>query len=476
MQLSEILSLLAVQFNNSFVKELSELMTEEECNSRLLSKSTLAGFKRLCPKVGSSPRLSKILLSLGIPEKAVSLALSTPTIDILPRVSAELRDLLEMGDSTHFISCQASNHSMRKVEQLIPYLGEHLFLWVLGERQSESGDGFKARAILRVMYSDKDYAQPAGLYIDRPYGQSGTLLFYVSHLKEWWDNWCAQKGFSTSPILMPPVWQRDNGGGNDFQYLHGGLYSEFLYCPSAEAGYKDTLTHLSGPYDCFSALNLEVRNLHLKAYHERPWEWGVYLCSLREHLYNAQKCAFLTPPREREPRGILTSDEREQIQTLIAHFGHPTSGSFKRVTYVYEGIALSFGSQEIALIREMLYYPSLEEEGKYIELFDLSSKKVEHDLPELGLWRAVSLKDKFNLPGAAWWGNSVEVEGKSFFFTNLGRGSIQLYTSGGELFLDISRNSIKVVTDQPSLGYLKPEKIKNIRLDEPDTDDDTDED
>ena len=472
MEVSEIIALLAVQFNSPSVKKLSELLTEEECATRMLCKSTLAELKRLCPRV-SSPRLSKVLISLGLPEKAVSLALSTPTADTLPRVSAELVDLLEMGDSTHFTSCQATGNGLRQVEELIPYLGEHLFLWLLGERKSISTDGFKARALLRVMYSDKEYTQPAGLYIDRPYGQSGTLLLYLAHLKEWWDNWSLSKGFTSSPILMPPVWQRDNGGGNDFQHLHGGLYSEFLYCPSAEAGYNDTLTHQSGPYDCFSALDLEVRNLHLKAYYERPWEGGVYLCSLKEHLYNAQKCAFLPPPREKGSRGLITSEEREQIQTLISFFGYPDRNSFKRVTYVYNGISVTLRGQEIALIRQMLYYPSLEEEGEYIELYDFSSQKVEHNLPELGFWRAVRLKDRFNLPGATWWGNSIEIGGKSFFFNNLGRGSIMIYSQEGELFLDITKNSIKVVTDQPSFGYFKPEKIKNIRLDEPDTDDDT---
>jgi hypothetical protein len=455
MKLSEIISLLAVQFNNSSVKELSELMTEEECNSRLLSKSTLAGLKQLCPKVGSSPRLSKVLLSLGIPEKAVSLALSTPTIDILPRVSAELRDLLEMGDSTHFTSCQASNHSMRKVEQLIPYLGEHLFLWVLGERQSESGDGFKARALLRVMYPDKDYAQPAGLYIDRPYGQSGTLLFYVSHLKEWWDNWCTQKGFSTSPILMPPVWQRDNGGG-DFQHLYGGLYSEFLYCPSAEAGYNDTLKLGSGPYDCFSALNLEVRNLLLKAYHERPWEWGVYLCSLKDHLYNAQNCTFLAPPPEKEPRGVITSEEREKIRTLISLLGYPTRDSFKRVTEIDEGISLTFKGKEVAYSRGQLYIANVN--GDLEMVYSHEQRYVYGGCLQLGFCRGVSSTKPLEIPGATWWSCTVEIAGIEYRI--LSRVfSVNISTPQGDKFLSIEKDSLVVYQDLPELGFWRAEKL-----------------
>jgi len=108
-------------------------------------------------------------------------------------------------------------------------------------------------------------------------------------LEEWWESFCFEKGWSKLPIFFPPVWQRDNGAGNNFERLYGNRSNKGYYVPSAEYGYQDTLSAgYIGEYTFFVPLNTQ-QNLLTAAYKARTKIGGVYMSALTEVEYNPQK-------------------------------------------------------------------------------------------------------------------------------------------------------------------------------------------
>lgn len=275
--------------------ELADLTCDEWESKQLSSERVKALGLR-------SPKLSKAMVALGIPQKEVAVLLGAnytknTVSSASTKVLIDKDSCKEQGNSIHYSSCQATDsraqwgggNSYYQVHDELGYMGKSLFLWVVGEPMSKDGKGFEARAKLRVMYADRKYEQVAGLYIDRPYGKHQMLLDNLDELQAWWSNWCEAQECGTQPILMPPVWNRDNGAGNDFQYAYGGRYSRKLYCPSAEGGYQDTLTHGQGGYDCFVDITAQNKSLLLKAYTKRSKFGGVYYSALTDVVYNPQK-------------------------------------------------------------------------------------------------------------------------------------------------------------------------------------------
>lgn len=266
----------------------------EEWETKRVSKENQVkfGFK--------SPKLSKILLSLGMKEKEVSTLLSSSTKqEGETKVLSDRNTCLEQGNSIYYSSCQATDSraawkgdtEYNQVDEDLKVVGKSLFFWVTGQPMSSDGKGYKARAKLRLIYEDIGCSILAGLYVDRPYGQHQLLLNNFYQLEIWWENYCNKIGCSNLPILMPPVWQRADGAGNDFQEMYGNQKGKRYYCPSAEYGYQDTLSRGIGGYNFFVE-KTEKESLLMQAYKKRTKIGGVYLSSLSEVKYNPQKGLF----------------------------------------------------------------------------------------------------------------------------------------------------------------------------------------
>ncbi len=190
-------------------------------------------------------------------------------------------------------------------------------------------EGFKARAKLRVCY-DKDNKEVAGLYIDRPYGQYNLLLDNISQLNHWWDTYSKERGYPTTPLLMAPLWQRDNGGSADFQSEYGGRYERLLWVPSWSSGYQDTLSggH-GGLYDFFIDVSTSTP-LTVRAYKAREKASGVYHHSIKEVMYNPQK--GLTKLKVELPTARKIS--RAAIKSWQWMWGNPDQPFTHRKAYV----------------------------------------------------------------------------------------------------------------------------------------------
>jgi hypothetical protein len=251
-----------------------------------------------------SPKLSKALIQMGLPEKVVSQALSTSVLSEVARISSDVNDLLEMGDSKHYKSCQRAGHPQRVVEELIPYLGKSLWLLVVGQRMSINGKGFVARRLLRLMYRDTLCTEPAGIYLEAHYGDLSVLSnkavtnFFEAHY-----------GDLHLPLLGP--------GSKDKERVP-------LYCPSAVHGYNDTLRR-GIEHTFYTPISEKVKSLTQFAYSNRERRGGVYLCSLAENIYNPQNGRFSPPPLPTPWRGLITSEKRAEIEALIGFLGYPKS-------------------------------------------------------------------------------------------------------------------------------------------------------
>ena len=279
---------------------LAECLTEDEFKKRLLTSETM---KSLGLK--GSPKLSKVLLSFGIPKLKVDMALSGGSTSRTRVLMEKLIDLWAQGNSIHFSSCQATDPRASwsqgteyvRIDEDEQYYGTEMFLWVAGDRMSETNsEGFLARAKLRIMYADRGCREIAGLYIDRPYGQYSLLMEEIFQLHKSWKEYSG----TDTPLLMPPVWQRDNGSGTDFQSKYGGRYPRLLYCPSAEGGYQDTMNIGIGPYDFFHEVSVEDKEEdrkkpQMEAYLSRQKQATVYMTGYKDVCWNAQKWAFQSP-------------------------------------------------------------------------------------------------------------------------------------------------------------------------------------
>ena len=370
----EVLLLVAVQQNNTALKELVKPkksldkeqleLTDEECATRMLSKENQ---KALGLK---SPKLSKALMKLGLPEKVVSQALASANISEIPRISAEVEDLLEMGDSIHYKSCQRTGGQLRTVEELLPFLGTDLWLYVVGERQSLNGSGFKARRLLRMMYHDPQCTKQAGVYLEKGYGDLSLLP--DEEVQQFFDL---------------PLFGEEGCKKQEVS----------LFCPSAEYGYNDTLRRgveqfFYRPVECKTSKNIVVL-----AYHARPKSAFAYVCSLAENRYNPQNGKFSTPPLERGWRGFITPKQRTLIQAWIEVFGYPQQRFDERgevaVSSVIGDLKLTVaqkGKDYGFCYRKLLVdFP--------VKFLSASPEKIEviQDLPELLFWKPLSVFERW---------------------------------------------------------------------------------
>lgn len=274
-------------------------LTQDEWDAGKLSKER-------CAQLGvRSPKLSKALIALGMPAERVAMLLSGKSTksDGVTQVWGEdhyTDALYDQGNSIHYSSCQAtdsgakwfqdSNHGpeYNEIAGDRKFWGESLFIWAVGQPMSWDGEGFKARAKLRVCY-EKDSKEVAGLYIDRPYGQYNLLLDNISQLNHWWDTYSKERGYPITPLLMAPLWQRNDGGGSDFQSEYGGRYERLLWVPSYSSGYQDTLSggH-GGLYDFFIDVSSNTP-LTVRTYKAREKVKGVRHHNVKEVMYNPQK-------------------------------------------------------------------------------------------------------------------------------------------------------------------------------------------
>lgn len=402
------------------VRRLAEFMTKEEWNCKILSSITM---KRLGLK--GSPKLSKILVSLGVPNKKVELMLGGSVKSVqssnLSYVTNDKAYIEDQGNSVYYSSCQATDNRAKwsggdsycRVEEDLGAIESGLFLWCIGDPMHKDGKGYIARAKLRLLTTYEGYAK--GLYIDRPYGAHQLLMDNVQDLVDWWSEYCKEQGYGNQPIYLAPTWQREDGEGADFEYRFGGR-SKAMYCPSAEVGYQDTMTNGYGPYSFFVRLGIESGTWLKKAYLARPKQDNVYLCSLKEVDYNAQKASFVTPKVTDKPwRGFITSDQKYMAYTFIKCLGMPDSkfefDSNNQVLAKYKGkslvgygtnhsIQISYDHRVFLDIREgktEVFHCSLEELGfakaEYLPYSYSEYNKtlnIDNTLEEAGFYTAVS--------------------------------------------------------------------------------------
>lgn len=314
------------------VKRLAEFMTKEEWNCKILSSLTM---KRLGLK--GSPKLSKVLVSLGVPMRKVELMLGGSVKSVVASnvsyVTSDEAYIEDQGNSIYYSSCQATDSRAKwsggdsycRVEEDLDAIESGLFLWCIGDPMHKDGKGYIARAKLRLLTDYEGYTK--GLYIDRPYGAHQLLMDNVQDLVDWWSDYCAEQGYGNQPIYLAPTWQREDGEGADFEYRFGGR-SKSMYCPSATLGYQDTMTNGYGPYTFFKRLGVESGTWLKKAYLARPKQDNVYLCSLKDVDYNAQKAAFVTPNVADKPwRGFISQEQKRLAYFALKYVGKPEPDS-----------------------------------------------------------------------------------------------------------------------------------------------------
>jgi hypothetical protein len=320
------------------LRALARAITPQEWASRKLTPERLASLG-----LKGSPKLFKVLTQLGVPARRVELALSgakNETAGALSYVLGEdkdLRVLHSQGDSKFYTSCQTTGHGLNEVHSEERFWGKSLFMWVIGNPHFEDGLGFRARAKLRLLYEDESCYEWAGLYVDRPYGQQNLLIEELDELHDWWVYWQQLHGLPGGlPILFPPVWQREDGAGADFEAMYGGRGPR-RYCPSALGGYQDTCA--SGPWMSFGVER--VGGFSLRALYEaRTKVGGVYLEPLSNYSLNAQTMDIrLEKVEEFEPRRPLNEAQKGAVAWLIQEFG-----SFKG-----EGRFLPYGEYSVAV-------------------------------------------------------------------------------------------------------------------------------
>lgn len=392
--------------NKTAAKALISVITETEFENKSLSKETMQtlGLK-------GSPKLSKVLLSFGIPKQKIDLALAGGKVARTRVLCENLEDLWAQGNSVHYSSCQATDGRAAwngsddhvAIAYEVEHYGSDLLLWVAGDRMSDTNDeGFKARAKLRVMYKDEACTEVAGLYIDRPYGQFNILLEDIFNLLKGW------KSFSRTdtPLLMPPVWQREDGASADFQTRYGGRYHTPLYCRSATGGYQDTMTQGVGPYDFFHAIDgEETKNAVVEAYKSRQFEGGVYLTSYQDVVWNPQKWTFQNPKiKERNARTPMG----EVIQQKLESFRKLLGLKFTSTVDVMNEHAIVFDSNigaNCSIRRDYRRWPSthtvyeLFVEFKKIAILGEEYLEVVNDLPELGFHKGNDFPYEINEEG-----------------------------------------------------------------------------
>lgn len=315
--LTEELKILAVLTNSPEVLELVKGLSKEELETRVVSKAKMIEYK-----LRGSPKLSKIFLSFGIPQKLVSLALSAQAGGS-SRISAHLMDLRDQGNSIYYSSCQATDrrskwftHGVGNAEYLNihgdePHLGKSLFMWVSGQRMSIDGKGFKARAKLRLIYShpvDWFGNELLAVYVDRIYGDEALLKADLPLLKEW-----VQLTFGNVKIVSATT---------QWSEKRGFIFGTEVFCPSAASGYQDSTPSQIKSDTYHKLLSSERESYFLYKYQLRKKQCGVY--GVRTGELELQ---------EERVRPHLTSRTRELIKTWISILGYPDRDSRFRETF-----------------------------------------------------------------------------------------------------------------------------------------------
>jgi hypothetical protein len=446
---TQILSLVAAQFNNSRIVELKNILTQEEWDNRQVTKETLLNLG-----LKGSPKLSKVLVALGLPSQVVQTILNGGsskgnTTSIL----SSHKDCLDQGNSIHYFSCQANdprakssfNPNYNKIEEDLSYIGRSLFLWVIGEPMRVNGEGFKARVKLRVVYSDSTCSKVAGLFVDRIYGQKGLLESNYHELEEWWK----QRG-ETTPILHI---------GNKI----GG------FIPSALGGYQDTL---NSPTGYFSP---KRNSLLYKAYKSRLRIEGTYVHSIKEVLYNPQAQEPMAAPNY-EPkkwRGFIPEFLRPIIRHYYSYIGKPEQSINYKRRWRKESITIenTLNGKECRLWwRDNIYEFTIEDKLIYrvdsegLHVWSLSEGYIPSERLPYAFYNGTDRKLRilFDNPEAGFW--------KALEFPYIsGRNSLivrENHPSSGwmmaeDLPYQISRGRLKVIKTHPEYGWMKAEPLPN---------------
>lgn len=392
--LTEELKILAVLTNSPEVLELVKGLSKEELETRVVSKAKMIEYK-----LRGSPKLSKIFLSFGIPQKLVSLALSAQAGGS-SRISAHLMDLRDQGNSIYYSSCQATDrrskwftHGVGNAEYLNihgdePHLGKSLFMWVSGQRMSIDGKGFKARAKLRLIYShpvDWFGNELLAVYVDRIYGDEALLKADLPLLKEW-----VQRTFGNVKIVSATT---------QWSEKRGFIFGTEVFCPSAANGYQDSTPSQIRSDTYHKLLSSEGESYFLYKYLLRKKQCGVYQVRTGE----------LELPEERV-RPHLTTKTRELIKTWISILGYPDRDSRFRGAwtqgvneFVLKGAK---GGLTVGLIQqESCLYTFKGEERQALLRLSGSSLNVASTSAELGFYPAVGyktygeIKEALNLVG-----------------------------------------------------------------------------
>lgn len=378
--------------NSTKVRRLAEFMTQEEWAVKQLTSKTMT---RLGLK--GSPKLSKVLVSLGVPMRKVELMLggsikSVASSKSISYITDDEEYILDQGNSIYYSSCQATDkrakwsggNSYCRVNEDLEAYG--LWLWCIGDPMHKDNKGYIARAKLRLLTNDDDYV--CGLYIDRPYGAHQMLMDNVQDLADWWSKYCTEQQYGNLPIFVAPSWQREDGEGADFEYRFGGI-SKSMYCESAQYGYQDTMTNDYGPYSFFKRLGVESGTWLKKAYLARPKQDNVYLCPLRSVDYNAQKGDFVTSTNIQKPwRGFISDEQRAMAAKMISLLGVTTKFDFSGTHVVgnYNNKAIYIFQNSWSPAFNLMY------DHSSVYTLDLNNNTVNNnDLQDLGFMKAVEL-------------------------------------------------------------------------------------
>jgi hypothetical protein len=451
---TQILSLVAAQFNNSKVVELKSLLTQEEWDKKQITKNTLLNLG-----LKGSPKLSKVLVALGLPSQVVQTILSggSSKAKTTTSILSSPEDCLDQGNSIHYSSCQANdprakssfNPNYNKIEEDLSYIGKSLFLWVVGEPMRINGEGFKARAKLRVVYTDSTCSKIAGLFVDKIYGQKGLLESNYHELEEWWK----QRGEIT-PILHT---------GNKV----GG------FVPSALGGYQDTFKAHTSYY--FSP---KRNSLLSKAYRSRLKMGGTYVHSIKEVIYNPQAQESMTAPKyeTKEWRGFIPDFLRPIIKHFYTYIGKPEQPINYRKYRKEESMTIIkniLSGKECRLtckdkkvyeftVEDKLVYRLNTEEGLlqvwqgYEELGYISSEKLPY------AYSNNKLRVNFSKPDAGF------LEPMEFPYRKH-KGALIVHTSypkegwakAEEFPYQAARGRLRVTKDLPEYGWMRAEPLLN---------------
>ena len=439
----QIAQLIAAQYN------IKLKLTPEEWKKRQVSKETLESLG-----LKGSPKLSKVLVSLGIPEKRVNLILGAKMApnSSFTRVNSDQLSCLEQGNSLYFKSCQATDSrskwgaidiALNKLKEDLPFMGKSLFLWTVGEPMAIDGSGFRARAKIRVVYTDDSTSKVVGLYIDRVYGQVELLL---SHLQEL-EKWSLDHFGEEIPLLE--IGEEIRG-----------------YVPSVLGGYQDTLRIGFNGFNNFKKKT--KKTLLYQAYNSRNKECGVYLNPLKAVEINFQKeNPFSSPIQKQEVRGYVPDFLRPVIRHYCLMIGKPE----EKINYAKQGnkhsieIRNKINQKECRLIfHNKIYEFFIEEELIYrmemekglckiyapfkgflppIEIpykYSKESIKVLRDIPGFGFMKAepFPIKDGIVLRDIPEYG----------------------FMEAKKLPYNYSKTfGLRVVRDIPDYGWMKPELI-----------------